>query len=83
MGGDFLKKNSNIFVKKKDAPLFVHSDTSTRTIRHLIILDCDEKHHDGARLRVLCVCKCVATGWKNDKRCGILSYMRVNRKRGY
>lgn len=38
------------------------------------------KHHDGSRWYVLCLCRCVAIGWKNDKRCGILSYMRINRK---
>lgn len=46
--------------------------------------DCNVmKHRNGTRWRVLCLHKRVVTVWKNDERCGILSYMRINRKRGY
>lgn len=40
------------------------------------------KHHDGARRRVLCLCGCVAIGWKNDERCGIVNIYESKQKAG-
>ena len=40
------------------------------------------KHHDGARWYVLCICKCVVVGWKNDKRCGIVNIYESKQKAG-